>query len=878
METHQNTSQKAVALQYAISTTFYVLLISCFGGPLFCLANSIWTPRGWWVALIVGVCVGFAVGMVAVIANVKRFFAPLGTMTDYLEKLAQGDFDRQLDEGEQGPLDIMKTYLIRMNKATNWMLTRISGNSKQINEAAHELQEAAAQTDQTTVAVKTAVEQVAAAGSEMVEEAERLVDRSAQIGKAIDIITDRTSRVISIMQEVEAAAGEGSREFTEQKRQFDVNLEVIKRVINSIAGLEQDSREIEAIMTVITEIAGQTNLLALNASIEAARSGENGQGFQVVAEEVRALAEQSTASARQISKLVTEVQDGVRQVVADSRVAEKSVTGQQEAVTNNQIMMAGIGNDINEIGEKLQDTNDNIHSVSEATQRLNQTILGINKIINENSSGSNAVSTIAQNQATHMQTLRDMFARLGRQLTEIVEALTRHTAGFRLAPVSKKEQESDTAFSMQAIRDAARQYQIKTTRFGGLVGMVVGGTLWPLIVMDQGNKFGVKGFLTGYLVAGLVSATIGYTSTSRNIKRFIFPAGELAQRADGVAAGDLTQSIGADVSMGSLGHLQDAFNRLVMQLAQVADHIRNSGGLLWQVAEEVRSLANETQAAAEEVATTMQTVTGGIEAQTANAQEALTLSETFLSLVRSIQDSSDLVAKKTSDAQQRVFKGLETVDYQRRSVDEYMAAFTRMTHSVHQLEEESAAIGQIVKAISDIADQTTLLALNAAIEAARAGDQGLGFAVVAEEVRDLAEETAQAAIKIYDLIANIQAGIGTVVEEMDQARSAVEGQMQSVQATRQVLQTINDQLQPVQHDTAGIAQSSVEIRQATESASGDLQRIAEFSARSSNDTRIVLEAVTEQKAAIDLLKQKINDLLTLAGRLQAQASALHTGS
>jgi len=144
------------------------------------------------------------------------------------------------------------------------------------------------------------------------------------------------------------------------------------------------------------------------------------------------------------------------------------------------------------------------------------------------------------------------------------------------------------------------------------------------------------------------------------------------------------------------------------------------------------------------------------------------------------------------------------------------------------LGQRSNQIGQIIQVIRGIAEQTNLLALNAAIEAARAGEQGRGFAVVADEVRNLAERTAGATAEISDMIKAIQSETGSAVAAMETGSRQVEGGVEQANQAMLALQQINGSVKRVVEMIQGIAAATRSQSQATDSITLRVEQISEM--------------------------------------------------
>jgi methyl-accepting chemotaxis protein len=233
--------------------------------------------------------------------------------------------------------------------------------------------------------------------------------------------------------------------------------------------------------------------------------------------------------------------------------------------------------------------------------------------------------------------------------------------------------------------------------------------------------------------------------------------GRAVEIADRIAAGDLTVEI--EPTRDETGPLFAALSHMVGQVSRIIGEARRQ-------AAEVATAAAQIAAASEQGAANAASASAAIEEQTATVHQ---LSGNVQQVALHAQRQVD-GARASSDA---VGAGRETVSRSAKGLEQAQAAIGQSAETVEALGTQAQAIGRIVALIKDIADQTNLLALNAAIEAARAGDQGRGFEVVAEEVRKLAEHSNTSVREVADLIADLQRQAEAAVATIRNSQAAI---------------------------------------------------------------------------------------------------------
>ncbi len=289
------------------------------------------------------------------------------------------------------------------------------------------------------------------------------------------------------------------------------------------------------------------------------------------------------------------------------------------------------------------------------------------------------------------------------------------------------------------------------------------------------------------------------------------PVQALSKVAETIANGDLRQEVNVNAK-GDINNLIGSFKTMTTNLKDVIGKIREGANETASAAEELSSSAEEVNASVEQTSSTIQQIAEG--SSTAANQTNVVLEET----------------KKAGDAAQ-------TGQRSAADVSSKMGVIKTTTqngaYKIEKLGEKSKEIGNIVNTINQISEQTNLLALNAAIEAARAGEAGRGFAVVADEVRKLAEESGNATTQIRDLIAGIQNEIDGAVKSMADNTSQVDegshGVEEAVKAF-ELLPSIVDSVNNAANEVASVAQEnasgSEEASSAMEEVSASMQQVS----------------------------------------------------
>ncbi|MCC7203200.1 MAG: methyl-accepting chemotaxis protein [Nitrospirae bacterium] len=351
-----------------------------------------------------------------------------------------------------------------------------------------------------------------------------------------------------------------------------------------------------------------------------------------------------------------------------------------------------------------------------------------------------------------------------------------------------------------------------------------------VIEMTSNVEDSIDLIITVLLIISVVSIAAGVFTAWYITSSIVNPLGKAVSVSNSIANGDLSVKIEYD-NNDETGQLLHSMENMVNSLKKLIS--------------DMKSTSDNMASASEQLSASSEQMSKGVISQSDRSTQIASAAHEMAQTVVEIARNASSIATSASDTAKVAREGENIVDKSVSEVKDIASTMSESSKLMVSLGERSKQIGDIIRVISEIADQTNLLALNAAIEAARAGEQGKGFAVVADEVRKLAERTAKATSEIGSMIGAIQDEVQKSVTSMDEVKKMVGTGVEFSTQTGEALQKIVAAVSELQIMVQQIASATEEMSATSEQISGDIMAVANISKETSTGSEHIAEASSE---------------------------------
>jgi len=337
-----------------------------------------------------------------------------------------------------------------------------------------------------------------------------------------------------------------------------------------------------------------------------------------------------------------------------------------------------------------------------------------------------------------------------------------------------------------------------------------------LLSQDQTAKRDNEASLARTLLLNVTAAALllGVVAAWLIAGQIVAPLRQALSVANRIAEGDLSHDIQAS-RQDELGQLQRSIGQMTLNLRGLISGIGDSAQQIASAAEQLSAVTEQTR--------------DGVDGQKQETEQVATAMNEMLATSQEVARHAEQASLAAAEADRQAGQGDQVVAEAITHIEHLAQEMARSSQAMQGLQQESRKIGSVLEVIKSVSEQTNLLALNAAIEAARAGEAGRGFAVVADEVRSLAQRTQQSAEEIEELISGLHRGTQQVADIMDNSRSLTDNSVQLTRRAGEALAGITRTVSVIQEMNPQIAAAAEEQTAVAEEINRSVLKVKDVS-------------------------------------------------
>ncbi|WP_049922323.1 methyl-accepting chemotaxis protein [Halopiger djelfimassiliensis] len=353
---------------------------------------------------------------------------------------------------------------------------------------------------------------------------------------------------------------------------------------------------------------------------------------------------------------------------------------------------------------------------------------------------------------------------------------------------------------------------------------------------------------------------------------------------EAAADGDLTRRLETDSQSQAMTEIGEAINQMLTDIEQLVVRIQHVAQEVDDRSSDVTASTEEIEASSGDVAESIEEISAGADTQSRKLETAAEELTELSATIEEVASSSETVAEQSEQAATRGKQGQRAATEAIEEMDRIESKAAATVDEMETLQRDVERIGEIVEVIDDIAEETNLLAINASIEAANAEASGDGFAVVATEVKSLAEETAVATREVEQLVEAVEESTESVADDMFEMQADIEDGRETIDEAAETLESIGDRIDEANAGIQSINEATDEQATSAQEVATMVDDITSVSDRTATEVQNVSAAAEEQTSSIqriatstESLSDRAEELQSLVGRFETRAETMGTG-
>lgn len=349
----------------------------------------------------------------------------LHTLIEKLKQVAKGDLTVEFDMKQKDEFQVLIDQIQITFNNMKQLVMQVEELSKEVSLSSVNVKETSESFLKSTNMITNAMNEIEQGVNQQAKDAEACLNEMDNLSNKISLVGNDTKEISQITERTKESIMEGTNATQELNQQTKSTMLISSETIKEIENLSEQSIVIGKIINAISEIASQTNLLSLNASIEAARAGNAGRGFSVVASEIGKLAEQSQTSANDIRNIINIILQDTMKAVKSARKVEEAMLLQERAVNNSTNSFHLINENVQSLVIRLNNITDNVENIENARVSTLGAIENISAVLEEIAASTNSVGQTSNQQLRSVESLNQSAGNLNSNTNKLVNTIQR---------------------------------------------------------------------------------------------------------------------------------------------------------------------------------------------------------------------------------------------------------------------------------------------------------------------------------------------------------------------------------------------------------------------------------------------------------------------